>query len=330
MPPVRFEEYRADLAPSAIALWNRALGEDFPMTARLWRQRVDRDRHARPGDGLVAFATDGAPAGLVVVRRFRGDGSEADMEADADLGWIVALAVAPEWQGRGLGSELLRRAEARLREDGARRSRVSRYPLCFLPGPPLRHDRAIEFWRRHGYTPRGLVHDVRRSLADWAPPPPPPAVADGAFAIGPGRRGEEPALLSYLRERFPGGWRYAVEEALARGAPIDDVLVLRDRGGRIRGFLASWHFESPVLGSSVYWHPAMGDRFGGMGPLGIDDDVRGGGLGLALVRAGATALRERGVEACVIDWTTLLELYGRAGFQAFRSYWTCDEKSLAP
>jgi predicted N-acetyltransferase YhbS len=119
-----------------------------------------------------------------------------------------------------------------------------------------------------------------------------------------------------------------MDEAFGRGMAAEDVILLKDRAGEIRGFLASWHADSPLLGSGIYWSPMLNAPVGGMGPLGIDEQVRGHGLGLALVEAGATALKQRGVAACVIDWTTLPDFYARAGFQVFRSYWRCAEKSL--
>ena len=325
------QAYDGSMAGEAVALWNSALGERFPMTERLWRQNVDAEPNYRPGDGIVALAPDGSLAGLALTRDFRQLDDNPDLAHWRGLGWVVALVVAPEHQGRGLGGELLRRAEARLREQGAARCDLGGSVGHFLPGLPAGaagDERARRFWERHGYRPERQVHDLRRSLRDWAPPPPPPALRDGGYRIGPARAGQEDAILAFLAREFPGRWRYDVAQAFARGMPAGDIIVLEEPAGSVEGFLVSWHTDSPMLGTGIYWYPALGERFGGCGPLGIAARLRGQGLGLALVAEGVASLHRRGVEECVIDWTTLVDFYGRLGFTISTSYWRCAEKPL--
>ena len=328
---VTIEAYDAGMAGEAVALWNRALGARFPMTERLWRQNVDAEPNYRAGDGLVARDPDGALAGLVLTRLFRRLDANPDLARWRGLGWVVALVVAPERQGQGLGGRLLALAEERLRQEGATRCDLGGSIAHFLPGVPAddsRDRRALRFWERHGYRPDQQVHDLRRGLRDWAPPPPPPAVRDGDYRIGPARAGQEDAILAFLGREFPGRWRYEVAQAFARSVPAGDVIVLEDRSGAVEGFLVSWHVASPLLGTGIYWYPALGSCYGGCGPLGIAASLRGRGLGLALVAAGVSALHRRGVEECVIDWTTLVDFYGRLGFQVSTSYWRYGEKPL--
>ena len=44
------------------------------------------------------------------------------------------------------------------------------------------------------------------------------------------------------------------------------------------------------------------------------------GIGAALVGRGTTILRERGVGACCVGWTWLLDFYGQFGYRPWRSY----------
>ncbi len=329
------EDYRPELAPELVALWNAALGARFPLTARLWRQNVDEDPNRADGDGLIARAGDGAVAGFALTRMLRRDGAavKGDLAALRDLGWIIGLVVGPEHAGQGLGGRLLGLAEGRLRGRGAMGCDPGGGVGHLLPGPPAggeEDERALRFWVRHGYRPERRVHDLRRSLADWAPPPPPAALCEGGYRIVPGAPGEEGAVVDFLRRAFPGRWRYEVAEAFARGGAAGDVLLVKDGAGTIEGFLCLWPFDGALLGSGDHWFPALGPRFGAIGPLGVAASVRGRGLGLALVAEGVSELRRRGVEECVIDWTDLLDFYGRLGFRPWRSYWRCAAKPLAP
>lgn len=329
------EAYTPAHAPELISLWNRTLGAEFPMTERLWRQNVDTDSNYAPRDLLVARDRAGAVTGMALTRTLRWrDGPDAslanreDMAALRDLGWILALIVATEAQGRGLGSQLLALAEQCLRARGATRCELGGGLGHFLPGPPEGDTRSLAFWERHGYARGDTVHDLRRDLRGYSPPPLPDALRDGAFRIAPGEEGEQGDIIGFLSSIFPGRWRYAVEMTFACGGAPEDVLLVKDHVGRIHGFLSAWTFRSATLGPSTYWHPALGERFGGIGPLGLSEETRGLGLGLALVAECMSTLKARGVEACGIDWTRLVTFYERLGFRIWRSYNRCSQKSL--
>lgn len=318
--------YQTAFAPALIALWNRALGDRFPLDARLWRQNVEGDPNWRPRDGLVLQHDDGALIGFALTRRFRSLDRYPAMAAVGDLGWIPALVVAPEHAGRGFGSSLLAAAEEHLRREGAARCDIGGSVGHLLPGPPADDERALRFWQRHGYQPARLVHDLHRSLIGWVPLA---AAPHAGWRIAPGQPGQEAALLAFLQRAFPGRWHYHLADSLARGAPIADVLLLIAPDETVAGFVATWPDSGPLLGPATHWFPALDARFGGIGPLGIDASARGRGLGLALMSAAVTLLQERGVTGCTIDWTDLTAFYARLGFHPWRSYWRCQPKPLA-
>lgn len=317
-------------APALVALWNRALGGRLPLSERLWRQNVEGDPNWRPGDGLVARAADGTIVGFALTRASGALDAQPDLAALRGLGWIMALAVAPEWSGQGIGGQLLAAAEERLRASGMTRSDLGGSIGHFLPGPPSDDARALRFWTRHGYRPSRDVYDLRRSFADWTSPAPPDAIQRDGWRIAPGQPGQEDAILAFLSQHFPGRWRYHIADTFARGGSAEDVIVLFDPAGEVAGFLASWRPESALLGPGLHWFPALGPRPGGIGPLGIAPSARGQGLGLALVATATTILRERGVEDCVIDWVGdhLIDFYGHLGYRKWIGYWRYEAKAL--
>ena len=54
--------------------------------------------------------------------------------------------------------------------------------------------------------------------------------------------------------------------------------------------------------------------------MGVSPEVRGRGLGLALLCQAVKSLKESGVQDMVIDWTTLLDFYEKAGFLPWKAY----------
>ena len=47
---------------------------------------------------------------------------------------------------------------------------------------------------------------------------------------------------------------------------------------------------------------------------------RGKGYGAALLDGGLRYLKDAGIAGCVIDWTGLLDFYGKFGFKPYREY----------
>jgi predicted N-acetyltransferase YhbS len=48
--------------------------------------------------------------------------------------------------------------------------------------------------------------------------------------------------------------------------------------------------------------------------------VRGQGLGGYLIDAAALHMQSLGVNGCVIDWTSLVDLYDKFGFKVYNQY----------
>lgn len=273
-----------------LATWNRALGADFPLRPELARQFLSVD--VEPG--ACALEAEG----LVVAKR------------DGDAGRVAALVVEPGARGRGVGGRLLDHAVRGLRRAGAREVWLGGDRLHLLPGVP--EPGAAAFFRARGFELGDPVVDLRRDLAGWRPPAGLPAVAPAP--------GWEP-VLAFLAAEFPDRWLWEAEEARRRGAEAGAYLLL-DAGGSVGGFAEVWGPEPPagLAPPSAHWRPLLGDRAGGLGPMGVAARLRGRGLGLGLLLAAMAHLRARGVRDMAIDWTHLVGFYAGAGFRPWKRY----------
>lgn len=283
-----------------VTLWKAACGPDLAFSERL------AEHNTRPGTGMeqagqIAFEGD-APAGVVLA---------SAAAAWPTTGWIDILAVGPAFQRRGLGSDLLRRAEAWLREQGVAEVHLGGGLRHFTAGLPVNLG-AQPFFEKHGFRFVGRAWDVARILAeaDLAAPAPP--------AIRPAQPGDFPAFDEFLGREFPGRWRYEVQEARRDGARLSDYQLLWE-AGRVEGFCRLVFEDSYWPLERVYMH-RLPRPWGQLGPIGVGQAVRGQGQGGALLRAGLRVLRARGVAGCVIDWTNLLGFYRKFGFEPYRQY----------
>lgn len=181
---------------------------------------------------------------------------------------------------------------------------------------------ARAFALARGFAPGALEHDVAADLERVDPFGP----GTGASRI-PGYHATayREELREYVREffarSFPGRWRRDVERMLAAGMRGEDLLLLVEEStGRIRGFALLFSLGSAIYGPALFWRELMGEAPGGLGPIGVEESLRGKGLGLFLLAAGLSELKSRGCRFTVIDWTDLLDFYAKFGFGIWKSY----------
>ncbi|MHB8732709.1 MAG: GNAT family N-acetyltransferase [bacterium] len=302
-----------------VAVWNAVAGREFPLRDALFRQNTVLDPHFDPAG--ASLACDGATGrvigfGLAKVAR-------EPLGADGlrpDRGWLSLVAVHPSRRRRGIGMALVRAGEAFLRARERPAAVLGADPGHFFPGVPDGTG-AAGFFEAAGYTLRGEAYDLHRSLDGYGGGETVTAAraANPDVEVRPLAPGEEPVLLEFLDATFPGRWRYTVARFLRLGGPIGDVMgAVRD--GAIRGFAMLFHPESRWIGPSVAWAGDGGPAAGGLGPMGLAPDLRGRGLGLVLLDRAMVHLASLGVREMVIDWTILLDFYGRVGFVPLRRY----------
>jgi GNAT superfamily N-acetyltransferase len=321
-PPTMLEilAYRDAMLEEVLEVWNAALGDRFPLTRELFLQNAVHSPHFDPGGCLVArMAGRGKAVGICLAKVAR-----EPLGADGwlpDLGWISLLAVHPAHQRRGIGRALLERSERYLRDHGRHRVALGGDPDHFVPGVPTAGD-AQAFFAAMGYDLRGDAYDLRRSLLDYTTPP---EVASTLAAhpdveIRPLRSDDAPRLLAFLDDVFPGRWRYTIARFLDRGGPPGDVMGVVRRGA-VNGFALLFRPRPGwMIGPSIAWARSVRGPAGGLGPMGLAPGLRGRGLGLALLDRSVRRLADLGMEEVVIDWTGLLEFYGRLGFTPWRHY----------
>jgi predicted N-acetyltransferase YhbS len=99
----------------------------------------------------------------------------------------------------------------------------------------------------------------------------------------------------------------------------DTVLLWSARG--VDG-CAHLTYEDSLVPLDHFFPYRLPRPWGQMGAIGVSADCRGSGYGAALLDGGLRTLRERGVDGCVIDWTTIVDFYGKFGFKLYREYLT--------
>jgi GNAT superfamily N-acetyltransferase len=288
-----------------IRIWNAACHHDYPINEHFLAYNVI-PATGETLEGRIALQHE-KPAGFVLASSFQ----------DSVLGWVGALAVQPSAQRQGIGSQLLLWAEDWLRAQGCKRVRIGGNMRPFLPGLPSAMRAGVKFFENHGYESpahQPYEYDIARSLKDYRSIYRKPANAN----LVPMNPGEEHFLLDFLRREYPGRWVFEAQEFVRNGGRASDYLLLH-AGGQVQGFcrITLSDSERPM---ERYYPQRLPEPWGQYGPLGLSKSVRGQGLGGYLIDAAACHMKSLGVDGCVIDWTSFVELYGKFGFQVYNQY----------
>lgn len=250
----------------------------------------------------------GEPAGFVLASVLPNDPQTSPRE----LGWIEAIAVAPEFQRQCIGCNLLDWAEDWLRQNGCISARLGGGLRPFVPGIPTELGN-IAYFKTRGYAEQRRVWDVARDLSNYSMSQPP-----SLSITRPAKPADADRLLDFFRCEFPGRWLFEFEEFLrARGDMTNYRLLITNK--RVSGFARLTFDNSESLIERFFPH-RLPRPWGQLGPIGVSKDLRGQGHGRALLNASLNYLRERGVRGCVIDWTDLVTFYEKFGFKGYREY----------
>lgn len=306
-----------------LELWTRRWGDQFPLDLALWRQNADGDpRHfhvercwvIEEGPAVVGCLTLKVP-----------DDPPAWPGQDLRHAWISFLALEPGREPE-FAPSLMDRALEWLRGAGFERVAYGGDPSHFFPGAPEDDVALGRILETAGFRPGEVVYDFIVDLQNYRLPDDVhrPLRRKGAVFDACGD-GDVPALLRFVDSHFPGRWAYETRQRLAFEPAPADILVIK-RGAEVIGFCHTYYRGSRRIGPSIYWRRAIGDRYGGLGPVGVAPAFRGRGLGFALLALSVEHLRRQGAQRAVIDWTTLVDFYGRLGFQVWRTYrpWRLD------
>lgn len=315
---MRNQPLTPDLLGPAVALWNRCLGDHFPMRPGLFQQNLLNEPNFDP-EGSRAVLDGDRLVGLIGVKRQQ---VAIGNDPITNRGWISVILVDPDYQGRSIGSTLLNGAIAHLRQFSVEEVRLGTDTGNFFPGIPFECRQALDWFARRGARLNAPVCDLAsHEIARFEHPP----EAQQAFAKAPeviyrpATPEDIPALRAFMAADFAGRWQWEIEVHLAKGGRIQDIMVAAE-GEQVIGFARIHCPESTRFGPATYWAPLFPGRHGGLGPIGVGAAQRGRGIGLGLLSASIAELRDRGIESGVIDWTGLIRFYGLIGFRPWKWY----------
>ena len=316
---VQIRPYNPNLdARALLPLWQAALGDAWPMRDDLLRRQLTDHRFYRGDDHLVAVAGEEV-VGFVGTQVDRWAG----MAQDERGGGISVVLVHPDWQRQGIGTHLHEAALAQLRREGVGTMRLGGGGAYrFWPGIPTDLPGAYEFFAACGWPLESarISNDLVRDLSEFRVPPTIRVrLEQEDVTIRPARQDEVEAVIAFEYEHFPG-WAAGFVHMGELG-DYANMLVAFDPDKGIVGTLMLHTPSSRWLTANVTWKTLLGDSLGGISAVGVAASERGRGIGIGMVAVGSEVLRQRGVGNSHIDWTSIVDFYGKLGYTVWRRYW---------
>lgn len=292
-------------------LWNVACEPEFSATEAFFEYNL-RPTTGGIQDGRIVYHGE-TPVGFVL----------ASVMPDVPLeiypvtpGWIDAIVVAPEAQYKGFGTQMLLWAEQWLTARHAGQVFMGGSMRPFMPGVPEGFTHTQTFLTNRGYAMEGREWDVARDLS--AGPSFTRYPQADLASIRPATPDDLEAVREFFSRAFSGRWRFEVEEFLREGGRTADILIL-EQNARVEGFC--WiTLEDSLRPLDRFYMHRLPKPWGQLGPIGVSEAVRGQGWGGRLLQAGLMHLADHDVRGCVIDWTDLLDFYGKSGFEPYHCY----------
>jgi len=292
-----------------VEIWNAACGNDLAITEKFARFNasgntgVMQEGHAwMNGDQMIGFVS-------------------ASAFGMTKLGFVDAIAVHPAHQRRGNGSQLIAWAQKWLKAQGCQRMRIGGSIRPFVAGLPTQL-KTESFFEKQGFKRTSTDWDVacnlketkgikeRREIKE---------IGEMKEMIRAASDADIPAMREFFARAFPGRWQYEFEEFVRDGGRISDYLILKIEN-RVEGFIQLSFEEGSYRPINRFYMSRLPHPWGQAGPLGVSKEVRGKGYGAVIIEAGLRHLKDRGVDGCVIDWTSLADLYAKFGFKRYREY----------
>lgn len=214
--------------------------------------------------------------------------------------------------------EVLAEAETNLRSRGIQKLVFGQDSRHFFPGCPEDWPEMMRFLLDQGFEPQNDQVDLERDLSNYEAPEGTLSPLGTDVIARPCVAEDMVALRAFFDEEFPGRWKFDVLQKWNLDGP-STVMGLFE-GPKCIGFaLIQQEGTSMPIGGAV-WGSSLGANWGSMGPIGVSRGVRGRGLGDALLAASLLELKNRGARQTIIDWTTLIDFYGKHGFVVNRKY----------
>ncbi|MBI1927670.1 GNAT family N-acetyltransferase [Candidatus Poribacteria bacterium] len=208
--------------------------------------------------------------------------------------WTKLFAVDQAHRRSGFGSMMLMEIEALFRAGGAERVHIlNASPYYLMPGLDVRYTEALCFLQAHGYTPQRYVHNMEVDLTadDFDTTEAESKLARQGIKVRRLKQEEGQTYHEWMLAKWSKNWTTESCNSL-KNDPVTTFVAL-DPEKNICGFAS---YDVTMF-------------CGGFGPTGVEERMRGLGIGKTLFLRCLRDMKDRGYSHSEIGWVGPISFY---------------------
>ncbi|GIN70250.1 hypothetical protein J14TS2_07250 [Bacillus sp. J14TS2] len=230
-------------------------------------------------------------------------------------GSVVLIIVNQLDQGKGIGKKLLSIGERHLHSQGVVDIQLGAGANAyFWPGVPENLPHAISFFEKCDWKYSEDSVDLIGNLNEVRLPS--NVYINTDIRIEESSESDINELLVFEQKNFPNWSDYF--QYYAQQNAYEDILLAKSKNGDIIGSVLL--FGNGKAGDRFKWKRLISGQVAGFGALGVKEDFRENGIGMAIALRATETLSQRGFEYSYLGWTWLTDWYGKLGYQVWSSY----------
>lgn len=232
-------------------------------------------------------------------------------------GQIMAIIVSPEFQRRGIGTDLITAAVNELCVEGVSEVSFGTNPgKYFWPGLPENLPIAKHFFSDLGWRFGDENVDMIQNIQKYETPAEIVRKQPDKINFSIANPDAVKQISAFTKSHF-ANWIDAYTHAIKNDRFAEILLATNDIGDIVG--------QALLFTSDFIWQNMFDGPVGGFGALGVKESERGKGIGLALSARATEILQERGMQYSFLGWTYLVDWYGKLGYTVWRRYKECKK-----
>lgn len=306
-------------------MWNDEFGFIFPITKELFNKNVFEYGNCAIDNSFVAVE-DTEAVGFVIGKTWL---EKYYVEAYLEMGWISLIYVKPSFRNQGIGTALLNKVEEIFINENKKSISLGRDYYNFFPGLPNELKYYRTWFEKKGYIANYDTNDlIKRNTITTKKEILKPYKDNKPYIIRRATVDDFEGIDNLIKKNWPGRWYMEYLDYVAHGGTGYEYMICLTEENKVCGFCKVCDIYTPLelCGYSMNFYDRF-DYLGGIGPLGVDSNYRKLNIANNLLKTIINELLEKEVSEIIIDWTNLMHIYQKYGFEIWKSY-TYIQKEL--
>jgi GNAT superfamily N-acetyltransferase len=284
-----------DSMKDVINYWNKEYEFSYPLTKRIYEEKFLECEYT-DFSGSYSLYNEYDYIGTIVLKIYNGDDPRFIENA-----YISFIYIQPKYRGQGYGTKLINDCVRKAKENKKHYLLTGTDFDNFLSGVfDLNNQITHQFFILNKFQQVGKNFNLicrKEQIID----------NDEYLYRVVKDEIERQNVLEFVKKNFALRWYNDIKNCLK-----EEFIVALEKN-KIIGFVRISDPSYPKLFNSTLLYPLY-KKLGGVGPLGIDQEKRGLGIGKRIVQHAINTLFTRGCSDIIVDWTGLIDFYKKCGF----------------